>query len=153
MAARFNSFRPQILFQEVPDEVSLAYTVTGCRLKCNGCHSEDSWDATSGSPLSEKIFIKDLKRYEGLVTCVLFFGGEWQAEALIEKLMIARKHSLKTCLYTGLPKISQQIVQHLTYLKTGRWNASLGGLSSQTTNQKFINVQTGELLNYRFTGE
>ncbi len=153
MANLFNSFAPQILFQEVPDEVSLAYTITGCRLQCEGCHSQDTWDPRQGKPLTTQAFTADLMRYRGFITCVLFFGGEWQPDALIEKLIVARQHNLKTCLYTGLPKVSRSILQHLCYLKTGKWIASRGGLAAKTTNQKFIKVKTGELLNYKFTGE
>lgn len=32
-----------IVFQEVPGEVALAYTITGCTVGCKGCHSVDSW--------------------------------------------------------------------------------------------------------------
>lgn len=33
----------QITFQEVPNEISLSFLITGCPLKCKGCHSADSW--------------------------------------------------------------------------------------------------------------
>ncbi|WP_231731034.1 4Fe-4S cluster-binding domain-containing protein [Lacimicrobium alkaliphilum] len=48
----FNSFPPQICFQEVPDEVSLAFTITGCPLACAGCHSRDTWDPDKGRRLA-----------------------------------------------------------------------------------------------------
>ena len=41
-------------------------------------------------------------------------------------------------------------MQHLDFLKTGKWQAQLGGLDNPNSNQTFINVNTGEQLNYLF---
>ena len=38
----------------------------------------------------------------------------------------------------------------LTYIKTGRWIADRGGLSSPMTNQQFIDLRTGKNLNHLF---
>jgi len=96
-----------------------------------------------------------LKRYRGLISCVLFMGGEWQPEALQKMLGIVTQAGLKACLYTGLEReeleaVSDGILPYLTYLKTGRWQMELGGLDSPTTNQKFIDLRTGEVLNRLF---
>ncbi|PIW60540.1 anaerobic ribonucleoside-triphosphate reductase activating protein [Shewanella sp. CG12_big_fil_rev_8_21_14_0_65_47_15] len=146
----FNSFQPQICFQEVPDEVSLAFTITGCPLRCQGCHSQDSWDPRIGIALNKLMFEGYLDRYQGLVSCILFFGGEWNPEALIEKLLIAKTMGLKTCLYTGKEKVPQKIVRQLDYLKTGAWQPTRGGLEKSTTNQRFTELKTGNLLNFKF---
>ena len=96
-----------------------------------------------------------LKRYRGLISCVLFMGGEWQPEALQKMLAIVTQAGLKACLYTGLEReeleaVSDGILPYLTYLKTGRWQMELGGLDSATTNQKFVDLRTGEVLNRLF---
>ena len=41
----------QIVFQEIPNEISLAIHFTGCPLKCKGCHSNDLWSPASGYDL------------------------------------------------------------------------------------------------------
>jgi len=41
-----------VVWQEVPHEVSLAYTIAGCPLRCPGCHSADTWNARQGRTLS-----------------------------------------------------------------------------------------------------
>ena len=146
----FNSFPPQVLFQEIPDEISLAFTITGCPLQCRGCHSTDTWDPRTGCALSNSLYRDYLKRYGNMISCVLFFGGEWHLNALQDKLLIARKMGLKTCLYTGLDCVPERIHPHLNYLKTGPWRRALGGLESTTTNQRLIELSTGNLLNYRF---
>lgn len=37
-----------IVFQEVPTEVSLALTVAGCPLMCRGCSRADTWKKRDG---------------------------------------------------------------------------------------------------------
>lgn len=147
---RFSS--EQIVWQEVPFETSLAFLITGCPLGCKGCHSTDSWKAGSGRILTESYLAERLKKYRGLISCVLFMGGEWHAEPLIELLKFVHEQGLKTCLYTGLERheLPEEIVAHLTYLKTGPWIAERGGLSSLTTNQRFTDLRTGENLNHLF---
>ena len=65
-------------------------------------------------------------------------GGEWHKDELLKNLRYAQKEGYKTCLYSGENKICNTLKQHLTWVKTGRWNSKLGGLESLTTNQKFI---------------
>lgn len=150
----FNCIVPSIVFQEVPNEISLCFSISGCKVGCNGCHSTELWHAKNGMPLTNENFRLWLKKYQGLISCVVFFGGEWQPKALIEKLLIAKKQGLKTCLYSGEESgekyIDMRISQHLNFLKTGAWHQELGGLESPTTNQVFRNVLTGEKLNHLF---
>jgi len=146
----FNCISPSIVFQEVPDEISLCFSITGCTIGCKGCHSTELWQENYGMPLTNMNFISWLKKYKSLISCVVFFGGEWQEKALIEKLIIAKDHGLKTCLYSGQKHININISQQLHFLKTGAWRAELGGLDSPITNQTFRNVVTGENLNHLF---
>ena len=142
----------QVVWQEVPNETSLAFLITGCPLGCKGCHSIESWKRGSGQILTEIYLAKQLKKYQGFITCVLFMGGEWLPDKLILLLKMARKQGLNTCLYTGLEKteLDPRLLPELTYLKTGRWIAERGGLSSLTTNQRFVDLRTGECLNGLF---
>ena len=32
------------VFQEVPEEMSLAIAISGCRIRCKGCHSRELWE-------------------------------------------------------------------------------------------------------------
>ncbi|MFC3032813.1 anaerobic ribonucleoside-triphosphate reductase activating protein [Pseudoalteromonas fenneropenaei] len=146
----FNVLEPQVCFQEVPNEIALGFVCTGCQLGCKGCHSPQSWNANLGTPLTQTVFAGWLRRYEGLITCVVFFGGEWQEHRLLPLLRYAQSQGLKTCLYTGLDYVSEQLKNELTYLKTGRYIQSLGGLGQHSTNQKFIDVASGQLLNSYF---
>ena len=108
----------QITFQEVPNEISLSFLIAGCPLKCKGCHSADSWRATSKARKAE-VVIKDeimttnkskihpinsntrnqltkeylanrIKQYQDMISCVLFLGGEWKIKQLIELLQTVK---------------------------------------------------------------
>ncbi len=147
---QFNCLTPTTVFQEVPDEISLCFSITGCKIGCKGCHSTELWNENHGTPLTNQSFISWLKKYKNLITCVVFFGGEWHPNTLIEKLLIAKKRGLKTCLYSGEKHIDIKISQHLTFLKTRAWQVDLGGLESPMTNQVFRNMETGEKLNHLF---
>ncbi|MGP9801496.1 anaerobic ribonucleoside-triphosphate reductase activating protein [Rheinheimera sp. NSM] len=140
----------QIAFQEVPGEVSLAYTIAGCPLGCKGCHSSYSWHSGQGAALSSSYLQQRLQTYQGLISCVLFLGGEWQPQTLLPLLMMVRSAGLNSCLYTGLDDVSPALKQQLTYLKTGRWLAERGGLNSPNTNQVFTDLRTGQCLNSLF---
>jgi anaerobic ribonucleoside-triphosphate reductase activating protein len=145
---RFN--REQIVWQEVPGEVSLAYAISGCPLRCKGCHSSAERNPAFGKMLPLEYFCARLAQYRGLITCVVFLGGEWLPDQLILLLKAARAERLHTCLYTGLDSVTSAIQAQLTYLKTGAWIAARGGLDSPTTNQRFIDLRTNELLNTKF---
>ena len=77
-------------------------------------------------------------------------GGEWHKKELINHLKYAKEKRYETCLYTGLEQVDDKILAQLTWIKTGRWNQSLGGLNSETTNQQFIEVKTNKRLNHLF---
>jgi len=139
-----------IVLQEVPGEISLCFTISGCPLRCEGCHSPFLWKEGSGSKISRKGYKDILYRYSGLATCVVFMGGEWHPKALILCLKYAIEHGYKTCLYTGLEEVNKSLLNHLTYLKIGPWIKELGGLGSKTTNQKFKEVKTNKTLNHLF---
>lgn len=144
-------YNKQVVFQEVPNEISLAYSITGCPLRCKGCHSPFTWSEHTGQELTELGFVEDLRKYDLLISCVLFYGGEWHEKELIKLLSIAKNaFGIKTCLYTGQDSVSERITAQLTFLKIGCWVEQLGGLQSPTTNQVLMNVDSGENLNHYF---
>lgn len=121
MNMNMNYTTEQITFQEVPNEISLSFLIAGCPLKCKGCHSADSWRATSEAseaikskihPINNNVqnqltteYLENrIKQYQDMISCVLFLGGEWKIKQLIELLQTVKNTnpSLKTCLYTGL---------------------------------------------------
>lgn len=130
---------PQIVLQEVPGELSLALSISGCKLACKGCHSSETWDSTFGTKLTTDTLLALLAKHKH-ITCVLFYGGEWEPTTLTHFLKLIKTHNLKTCLYTGqeLQDIPQAILTNLSFIKTGPYKEELGGLGSPSTNQRFI---------------
>ena len=132
-----------VIFREIPNEVTLGISLTGCQIRCKGCHSRELWE-DRGTPLTINELDKLLKENEG-ITCLLLFGGEHDISALMELFLWAGKkwNGIKRAWYCGLdfiPKDKYQILDDLEYVKTGHFDAELGGLESPKTNQRLYQV-------------
>ena len=145
-----NIYKYDIVFQEVPEHIALAFYVCGCPLQCEGCHSPELWNLKSGFTLTPTLFLELLERYRGKADCVLFMGGEWHKSELIGFLQKARQLKYKTALYTGFEHIPTDLKSNLDFLKTGPWKKELGGLNSPSTNQVFMDLNANKILNHLF---
>lgn len=143
-------YSKQVVFQEVPNEISISFSIAGCPLKCPGCSWKTAVSSMLEKQLTDEYYYKALEEYKNLASCVLFYGGEWDKQDLIHKLRIAKSMNYKTCLYTGLTfeKVDKEIIDNLDYIKVGPYIAALGGLDSPKTNQKLINLKTNEIMNH-----
>ncbi len=75
-----------VVFQEIPGEISICFTITGCKINCKGCHSPFLWNEKNGKELTAEIYKETLLKYKGFATAVLFMGGEWHEEELTKIL-------------------------------------------------------------------
>lgn len=141
-----------VVFSEVPDEVSLAISITGCPRRCPGCHSEYLWEYSGNLLLQDMDAL--IRRYIGMITCVCFMGGDAENPKELKKcLKRVKRYGLKTALYSGEPltpirendkgirsvlKIPRYITSKLDYLKFGSYDRDLGGLDSPRTNQMMM---------------
>ena len=128
------------IFREVPGEITLGISISGCLIRCYGCHSRELWEDV-GTPLTLDELKRLLEEHKG-ITCVCLFGGEADIDSLIELFMYAHKR-VKTAWYSGLdrlPKEHQGILQYLDFYKEGHYDAELGGLDSPTTNQRLYHI-------------
>ena len=140
-----------IVLSDCPDEISLAFNLTGCPLKCNGCHSPELRNTHMGKDLQENDIKLILDTYGSYITCVIFFGGDWNKPWIISSLnFIKTKYSLKTCLYSGYKKVDKDILSMLDYVKLGPYIESKGALDNPNTNQKFIRLNDNVVLNKLF---
>ena len=131
--------------QEVPNEISLAINISDCPYKCKGCHSMYLWDYI-GDYLIDDID-NLLNKYNNLISCVCFMGGDQNQDELLYCLQKAKKKKLKTCLYTGnddINSISNEIIKNLDYIIIGRYIEKFGGLNCKTTNQKMFDLNNNE---------
>lgn len=127
--------RYDIVFQEIPNEISLAFTLKGCPNNCKGCHSPHLREKV-GSRLDIGTLRFLLEKYGRRVTTVLFLGGDAYQENLIPLLKECRYNGLKTALYSGLDKVNTSLIPLLDYYKIGSYQEELGGLNSKKTNQR-----------------
>lgn len=143
----------EIVFQEVPSEISLCYYIANCPHHCLGCHSPQL-SKDIGEPLYTALVFNDLDRYkEKGISCVLLMGGD-NSDDIIDCLKIVREFGLKTALYSGCKPetFNKGLIPYLDYVKIGPYIKELGGLDHTTTNQKFFRVTNGTLedLTYLF---
>lgn len=129
-----------IVFKEVPDEITLAINITGCPVKCKGCHSKHLWENT-GETLDFESLEKLIESNRG-ITCVAFMGGDADPKSVSElSRHIKSKYGLKTCWYSG--QTTQQAEKYafsFDFLKTGPYDETYGPLDSKTTNQRFYRI-------------
>lgn len=132
-----------VTFNEIPQEISLVFSITGCGGTCIGCHSPFLHDPTNGHYLSFDFYKELLDKYQSNVTTVLFLGGEWYEDDLNEMLKEAKHRNLKTALYTNkeFKDVPRKLKYNLTYLKVGKYIKGLGGLESVITNQKLYRLK------------
>ena len=73
-----------IVFQEIPDEVTLAINISNCPCRCPGCHSPYLW-ADTGSELTTDAIDSFMEEYGSDITCIAFMGGDAEPET-VDKL-------------------------------------------------------------------
>lgn len=138
-----NYIGKNIVLQEHPYYVSLAYWITGCDVKCPQCNSKFLWDGNTGEPLTPTVLEQDLQKYSSFIDNVIFMGGEWYHDRLLDLLKLINyskfgDHFLKTTLFTGreVADIPTDILLELDYIKVGGYDESKGDLTCVTTNQR-----------------
>lgn len=132
-----------IVFQEIPDEVTLAINISNCPNHCRGCHSPYLMDDI-GSLLTEDVLDQFLREYGKEITCICFMGGdsapqdiEWFAAYLCRQNI----SPVKVGWYSGkqeLPKPFETKWFH--YIKLGPYIEQLGSLKSENTNQRLYKI-------------
>ena len=126
-----------IVFQEIPGEVTLALNLSGCPCHCPGCHSKHLWEDI-GEELNEELLDGFIARYGTMITCVCFMGGDQAPEEVAQWAEyikgLSGEAGLKTAWYSGRTSFPRN-PRALDYLKLGPYIESLGGLKSPKTNQ------------------
>lgn len=133
-----------IVFQEYPDEVTLAINLTGCPNRCAGCHSAYLREDI-GEELTEERLTALVDSYEGSITCVGFQGGDNDPQRVLElgRYLREKYHgNLRTGWYSGRTWTPEPMVLAgaLNYVKLGPYIEKLGPLSSPSTNQRFYRI-------------
>ena len=123
-----------IVFQEIPDEVTLAINISNCPCHCPGCHSRYLWDDI-GMPLdtgdADPVGVNQLAQY-----------------------IHETYPQFKVAWYSGRLRVSSAVNKaDFDYLKVGPYIQHLGPLKSPTTNQRLYRQREDgsfEDITYRF---
>ncbi|MDR0348538.1 MAG: anaerobic ribonucleoside-triphosphate reductase activating protein [Tannerella sp.] len=132
-----------IVFQEIPGEVTLAVNLSNCPNRCKGCHSlylqEDA-----GETLDEKVLFAWLEKYGSAITCICFMGGDAEPHEVCRLAAFIRKESgnVKIGWYSGKDALPESISpMNFDYIKLGAYREDLGGLNVPATNQRFYCIE------------
>ena len=145
-------YNAMVVFEDIPDEITIAINITNCPCKCPGCHSKFLW-GDIGNELTKDTLAKLIDENGG-ITCVCFMGGDSNPEEINELSRFVRENfSLKTAWYSGMDEISNAIdINDFSYIKIGRYDEKFGPLNNKETNQKMYFVNEGKLedITYKF---
>lgn len=131
-----------VVFAEIPGEVTLAINLTGCPNRCPGCHSPHLQRDT-GRVLDESELDALLDRYARSVTCVCLMGGDAapQQIALLAAHVRRSRPGLRTGWYSGRAALPEGFdTRAFDYIKLGPWIEQAGPLSSPSTNQRLYRM-------------
>lgn len=131
-------YSTSVVFEEIPDEVTLAIEITNCQGHCEGCHSP--WLREDiGEELTPGILNRLIDENDG-ITCVCFMGEGNDIDGLLELAKIVDKRGLAAALYSGRTNIDEKLGEVFTYIKEGPYIERLGPLNKETTNQRLYKV-------------
>lgn len=145
--------RTQIVFQEVPDEISYAFVLSCCPGMCDGCHSSELRQSL-GTELTTDVISSSVASQARFITCVLFLGGDNDPQGLAELVRYTKNLGFRTAVYSGMYNNSiLWNLQELDYLKLGPWVAKKGPLGSSKGNQVMYFRDGNSLIDvtYKFT--
>lgn len=132
----------EVVFEEIPDEITLAVNISNCQNNCQGCHSP-YLKQNIGDELTEDAVDRLMKKNEG-ITCFCFMGEGNDAESL-KKLIsyINEKYPIvKVGLYSGRAIVHEDFLfENLDYIKIGPYIKSCGPLNDRNTNQRLYENQ------------
>lgn len=139
-----------VVFREIPDEITLAISISGCKIHCPDCHSKYLW-GDIGEKLTESILSSIIEENNG-ITCVCFMGGNYNEVVSFFKYVRQEYPNLKTAWYTGESEIAinDDLLTYFDYVKVGPYIKERGGLDSKTTNQILYRIVNRKLENVNY---
>lgn len=140
-----------VVFEEIPDKISLAINISNCQNKCVGCHSPEL-RCDIGKELTQNELDLLISENNG-INCILFMGEGNDQKALLDiALYVKEKYNFSLAIYSGRNKIEECFYKIFDYVKIGPYIEELGPLNSPTTNQKLFECNNGVIndITYKF---
>jgi anaerobic ribonucleoside-triphosphate reductase activating protein len=144
-----------VVFQEIPDEVTLAINISNCPCHCPGCHSQYLWDDI-GMPLTTDAIDDFVSQYGTDITCIAFMGGDADPKTVNQLAQYIHEYypQFHVAWYSGRLRVPPTVnKQDFDYIKIGPYIRHLGPLKSATTNQRlYRRTMNGDFedITYRF---
>lgn len=135
-----------VVFREIPDEITLAINISNCPCHCKGCHS--SYLAEDIGEILKMSTLLHLCDNNKGITCVSFMGGDSSPEDVnfLASVIKKMKPELKTAWYSGRQELDEKIeLKNFDFIKLGPYIEELGPLTSKTTNQRFYKIIDGKM--------
>ena len=138
------------------EDLGVVLWVSGCDVKCPGCHNKETWDPEAGKPFTEatlKLILTELERPE--LTRLTLSGGHplmpCNRSAITDLILEVRykfKDKIKIWLYTGynydeLDPNAKLIADMCDYVVDGPYMEQFRNLSLQyrgSANQRIIKI-------------
>lgn len=131
-----------VVFEEIPDYVTLAIEITNCPGMCEGCHSP--WLREDiGEELTPEVLDRLISENRG-VNCICFMGEGKDPDAL-KRLAFGIKlrsdYPYKVALYSGRDGVEKEYDTYFDFIKVGPYIPSKKGLNFKTTNQRLYEIE------------
>lgn len=146
-----------IVFQEIPDETTLALNLSQCPNHCDGCHSPHLRQDI-GKVLDFDLLLDLYEHNKSAITCICFMGGDGDPtclENLVESFRIEltvkdkdtgfnKYIGPKIGWYSGNDWLPRDFkIQLFDYIKLGHYDKDKGPLNKPTTNQRLYEYNPG----------
>lgn len=151
----------KVVFQEIPDEITLAINLSKCPCHCKNCHS--SYLANDIGNVLTIVKIEKLIEANKGITTICFMGGDNDPKLInhyaklikdsyikqIEDTYDSNKVSLvehtsnpvKVGWYSGRQELAKEInINNFDFIKLGPYLEEYGPLNCRTTNQRFYKI-------------
>lgn len=134
----------KVVFEEIPDKVTLAINISNCQNRCKGCHSSELL-LNIGKELTQSEIDSLIIKNSG-INCICLMGEGNDQLALVKLLKYVKDKypEISLGLYSGRDNVENEILTWVDYIKVGGYNQDLGPLNSKTTNQRLYHYNKNE---------
>jgi anaerobic ribonucleoside-triphosphate reductase activating protein len=124
-----------VVFEEIPDKITLGVNISNCQNHCKGCHSP-FLAKNIGDELTYDVIDKLIKDNYG-INCFLFLGEGNDKQLLYDySNYIKEKYHIDMAVYSGRDTVEQEMFEIFDYVKVGAYKEEFGPLNKETTNQR-----------------
>lgn len=141
----------EVVFQELPDEITLAINISGCPIRCPDCHSKYLWEDV-GEVLTTEVLESLINKNPG-ITAICFMGGDSDTNEIINLAKYVKLNNLAVGWYSGKQTVPNEVLNNLRYfdyIKVGPYIKEKGPINNKNTNQILFEVCLVNKLNNKY---